>query len=354
MPLPPRLKRHLITAIRGILGIALAFFLIRFVLRQNQVDLLSELRQATWPWLVVALVLYGLGIVFGIYRWGSLLRVQGVTASTGQLARLTLIGIFFSMALPGGAIGGDVVKMVYVARHAPTRRTEAILSIMLDRLLGLVGLMTVALISVLLCLDWLKVAEPRLQLTVVLVGGACVGGLGALIAISQHRRLLALPGVRGLVNWAGTRLPQAVTQICQRIATGIDLYRNTPRTLIAALGLSLMIHSSVALSVYSLGRAYHEDHAEVRHYFMATQIANAIAAIPAAPGGLGLRDITLAPMLKTAGALPEKAGVVAATLSLIITFWSLLGGVVFILSRGDAEERAAISAAMEGDPSAKP
>ena len=57
---------------------------------------------------------------------------------------LIMIGLFFSLFIPGGT-GGDIVKGYYLLKEAPVgRKTSAALSIVMDRLLGLLGIAILA------------------------------------------------------------------------------------------------------------------------------------------------------------------------------------------------------------------
>jgi len=59
--------------------------------------------------------------------------------------RLSFVGTFFNLVIPG-AVGGDLVKAAYLARmNLP--RTQAIATLLIDRVVGLVGLFYLAAIA---------------------------------------------------------------------------------------------------------------------------------------------------------------------------------------------------------------
>jgi heme/copper-type cytochrome/quinol oxidase subunit 2 len=71
----------------------------------------------------------------------------------------------------------------------------------------------------------------------------------------------------------------------------------------------------------------------LRQYFLTTQVANTVAAIPITPGGVGTRDATTAAFLSAFDATPaDKVGSIPVIMSLVIVFWGLVGAVVFIFS----------------------
>src|SRR5262249_58221984 len=53
--------------------------------------------------------------------------------------RLGLVGVFYNTFLPG-SVGGDLVKAFFIAREHPERRTRAVATVIMDRALGLFGL----------------------------------------------------------------------------------------------------------------------------------------------------------------------------------------------------------------------
>ena len=69
-------------------------------------------------------------------RWWWLLRVNGLDVSLGETIRLTWIGVFFNNVMPGQT-GGDAVKAVYIVRRCPDGRIPALMSVIVDRILGL-------------------------------------------------------------------------------------------------------------------------------------------------------------------------------------------------------------------------
>lgn len=90
-----------------------------------------------WP-LALALVICTACMILTFVRWYILVRAQDLPFTVASAVRLGLIGAFFNLFLPG-AVTGDLVKMVQLAR-AQSRRTVAVATIIVDRVIGLCGL----------------------------------------------------------------------------------------------------------------------------------------------------------------------------------------------------------------------
>ena len=90
--------------------------------------------------------LSSLHILFSHWRWVLLLRHQSFHAPYIESIPLTLIGLFFSFAIPG-SVSGDVVKAYYLAKQNPQRKMDSAASVFVDRLCGLFIMLLLSLTS---------------------------------------------------------------------------------------------------------------------------------------------------------------------------------------------------------------
>ena len=98
-----------------------------------------------------------LGIIFSVFffaivplgsiRWWLLLGAIGIPIKAKQAFFLTWIGNFFNTTLPG-AVTGDFVKGYYVVKaNQEKERTRAFITLIIDRFVGLFGLVIMAFFS---------------------------------------------------------------------------------------------------------------------------------------------------------------------------------------------------------------
>ncbi len=335
-PPPARLPAFLKTAFRILFGLALAAILVAFTLRANGTRLSQVLPRASIPLLATALGVYGLVILITVARWNILLRVQGIHLHPWEVIRLTMIGVFFNLAIPG-AVGGDLIKMGYVARQTPGKRTEAILTILLDRIIGLLALFMVAAVMVLASLPVLQRIsgrEPAVAASAYLVGAGSIAGILATLAIEYRRLFLRLRPVAAAVAWAARIGPAGVVHTVERVVAALELYRTRRRSVLAALALAFAVHSLLSIDYFLIGRAIGEQRLTLGNYFLTTQIANAAGAIPVTPSGIGARDGVASLFFRTLGGDPQLCGAIPVLLSVIMVFWSMVGAVIFMFSKG--------------------
>jgi uncharacterized protein (TIRG00374 family) len=285
--------------------------------------------------LVVSLVFMGLTIVLGLLRWRMVLGVQGLNLSLGRTTEISLVAHFFNSFLLGST-GGDLLKAYYAARETHHKKTEAVMTVLVDRLIGLFAMLLFA------CLMML----PNFQL------------------LSQHRRLAALVWfvvlmmaacgtVLALSLWGGVSktLPDARAKL-RRLPKGelleraLDACRQFGRErffLARMLGISMVLNVCCVLQIIALAAGLHLTISPWA-LFVIVPVIVCISALPITPSGLGVRENLYVLML----AVPEINVEPTRALSLSLLayagslFWSILGGIVY-LSRRERDHLAEIA-----------
>ena len=320
-----------------LLGIALALWLIKQTLNHANADYLRALSEAWKSPLFLAVMVYGVVNLIAAWRWGVLLNVQGVRISLFDLFRLTLIGVFFSNIIPG-SISGDLIKIAYLMRYSGDKKAEAVLTIAMDRLIGLGGLFLVAILSTLLLL----VNYPHLftqgGIVVYAIGAVCLGGIAMVtvaVLIVLREVLLRVRPIGALVRWLEEVLPKRLTELVVRLTAAVDLYRQKPMAVLKALLVSCCIHTLLASMNLLLGKAFHEYVMTPLQYIITTQLGNVTGLVPLTPGGLGIRDSVTSYFLNVFGASPQEAmALIPVTYSLVYVLWALVGAGFMVTHKG--------------------
>jgi uncharacterized membrane protein YbhN (UPF0104 family) len=167
----------------------------------------SLLVEASGRWYLLALAWALLVIPFMVtaVRWRGLLRPQGIQMSFARCLQLTFVGQFYSILLPG-VTGGDLVKIIYTARLTGSK-TKSLITILLDRVMGLLALMTIAAVSAGVQLGLnaragLAVDSTLLNVFLLIVGLMVCLGIGALVYFSH--RLRKLVGIDWFIETFGS------------------------------------------------------------------------------------------------------------------------------------------------------
>ena len=171
------------------------------------------------------------------FRWYMLVRVIDSRFTLRAAYLLGFIGNLFNLVIPG-AVGGDLIKATYLAQME-IKRTQAVASMVIDRILGLLGLFILAGLAGFFA--W-PMAQQKVRILIVLVWIAVVCGLILLTAIFSQRITLAFPSC-----WKA----RARAAVMLRELRGMsDTYRHHIRLIVGALIGSSFIHSLFVVAFY--------------------------------------------------------------------------------------------------------
>jgi uncharacterized membrane protein YbhN (UPF0104 family) len=279
----------------------------------------------------VLLVLAAIVVLTAI-RWQRLVRALDLALPFGPAVRLTWIGLFFNIAIPG-ATGGDVVKAYYTARvlGAPTR---AVVSVFVDRVLGLFALVLLAGGAVLLAPGDAAYDTPR-RLVASCFAGAVLGA-----AVLLSRRLRRALGLSAVLR----RLPFA--HVLAEADAALRLYRGKPREIAFALLLSLGNHVGLVLAAWLLAGALGMKDLGLAPLFVVVPLASLVAAVPLLPGGWGVGEVAYAWLLLPFGVAPTEAVSLSVLLRLANLAVGLPGGLLWGRWR-QAPSRATLAAEVD-------
>jgi glycosyltransferase 2 family protein len=260
--------------------------------------------------LVEALALFALGQLIVVTRWWRLLAAAGCAMRWVEALRLTGLGLFFNLLVPG-LTGGDVVKAVLVTRQHPARKAHAFLTVVIDRLLGLLSMAVLASIAILL----LGETFAAIRTPVLLFVGAGVVG-AAVVSSRALRRALHFE------RWLA-RLPLGRT--LQQLDEAVLLYSQHPVEIAISILLSFLNHLTVILGVLALGRAF-GDAMPASNYFAIAPVATIVSALPVAPGGWGVGEATYSYLFELLGASAAVGLATSITFRLCQILLGLAGG----------------------------
>ena len=227
------------------------------------------------------------------FRWWLLLRAIGVQVNPKQTFILTWIGNFFNTTLPG-AVTGDVVKGYYVikAQHEEGR-TRAFMTLLIDRIVGLFGLIVMAFLALVLNLE-LILSQERLHslawMITVLFGATVVFYAIAVFPFKEGRD----PFIRLF-----QRLP--AKKISLKVYSAFKSYQHQKSTLLLTLLLAIGIHTLIALLFFQVANLMGLKEMELATQFFLMPIGLITVAIPIAPGGIGIGHAAFESLYQLAG-----------------------------------------------------
>ncbi len=326
------MKRKLWWTAKWLIGIGLVVGVIWFN-RQTLADAIRELREMDPDRVVTALALAGLAYLGGLtctfVRWFVLVRAQELPFRLIDAVRLNFASLFFSVFLPG-SVGGDLVKAGFLAQEQ-RRRTIAIATILIDRAMGLYGL--VLLTSVLGALFWFEVKAPELR-WIILTMWATAGGIPLLVFL-----VAALPmRAEGMINWL--RKGGTVRRVLAELVLAVHMYRRKGRYVVAAMLLATLGQVGFVSSFHLSAQAVPPPVPTLQQHAVLIPAYFVVQAIPLAPGGLGQGEVAMGELYRLTAPSPSDEaskevlyarGVLAVWASRIVTYSVAILGLFFYL-----------------------
>ena len=310
------------TVLNSIFKFIVATSLIVWMIYNGMLDLssLSIFSNPTFLLISVFLVLFQ--IVMNNLRWAFLLKMQNFRFSTKQTLRLTLIGLFFNYAIPGG-VGGDIVKGYYLLKNIPKKKALATTTLFLDRIIGLYGM---ALVSTTVLLVTYRTILNRPELYVLAYS---VIGLFFLITVFFILSFSVSFKNLHFVNFVFNKVPGG--SIIQKIYEAIHSYRKNPKVLFQTLIYSFLSQFAIIIFVWFFAKITDAPDVSFSVYLFIVPLGMISMALPITPAGIGVGQTAMYYLYALYTGINNQIGPNAFTAYQVILFsWGLLGAYYYV------------------------
>lgn len=303
------------TVLRVIIGFGLIVFLLW---RLDLQKILAAVSGMKFHFLVYGMIAYFLFIVVSAWRWQVLLDYQKFDIPFMRTVVIYFIATFFNNLLPT-TIGGDVMRIYYSMRE---RRAEAFATVLVDRILGFVGLFIFALGAVL----YLLVSKHQtefLPFTVIgLVGIICITYL-----FFSRRAYNLLSGYVKKVTLF--RLGERLNRIHE--AT-VD-FGGAWWTIVVCLFQSVLIQGFLALAPFMVMRGMGIETVGIVPFLVYVPVINVVSMIPISFNALGVREYFYILLLGRVDLSAETAVAISLVSFFLYFVLSITGFICFIFYR---------------------
>ncbi len=314
--------------------IALAFGLLALIVHQNREKIRDVLtRKPDLRLLLVGIAIFQASVMLTFLRWYALVRVIEPRFTLRATFLLGFIGYVFNLVIPG-AVGGDLIKAAYLVRMR-IRKTQAVASMVIDRIMGLLGLFLLATVAGIVA--W-GMATPLVQRLIVAVWIATAAGFLLLACIFGR----VFTRFLGLKPSPHSKLGTITTELNAMATT----YRARLDVAALALGLSVVGHSLNVFAFYLMGRMlFPAMTTTLGQHFLMGPLTLFTMAVPLPFGALGLSEGVADQLL---GLVGHPSGALAMMAFRILMFCcGLTGAVVYLANL--REVRGLTAAAVEID-----
>ena len=329
------MRDKLITALKVVVSLGLIAYLLS---RVDTNELVEALRSAStnYLYLLVALALYFGAITVGALKWQILLKAQGIRVPLGSLLSFTFVGLFFGNFLPTN-VGGDVVRGYDLARHT-LLPAETAVSVVVDRMMGLIAFVFIAVVMALLVIYTAGQAALSEVAALAALAFLALCSVFALMLSDrvrgQVRRLFSAPLLSGLA-------PQY-----DRLSGALSAYRRSYGALAASFCISALVLTIGSVVNYLISLALGGGIA-LLHIFLFTPLITFVLLIPISIGGIGLNQSAYVFFFNLVGVPEQKSLAMSLIMQAIIIVASLPGGVLWWRKRSAHRPEPATEATAE-------
>lgn len=311
-----------------LLKLAVTTVLLWVIFREHRFteSILPHLRVlgGNWLWTLAGLASVGISIWLSALRWEVLLRGQQYPVPSGEVMRVTVVSNFFNITSLG-VIGGDAYRVLALMKRPGARRLPIVVSVMLDHLLGMVGLGILFLACRAAFHDRLSTLSTEVR---TILQGYEMFMNGALFFVF----LSAVSFTPHLYNWGEKQWPWMLGYApLKNFANACDALRRDWRGSLVSVLLSTLIFGFHFLSFYCAIFAV-GGVAPLMEVMAAMPIVDTVAGLPISVSGLGVREKTFETLIHGLTGLPGATAISASLVGWLMgVVWGVFGGVLFLL-----------------------
>jgi uncharacterized protein (TIRG00374 family) len=293
-------------------------YAVRVVYPLIEVGLIRLVREARPLFLLLAVALLPVCFLITSIRWHSLLEAQDIHISFGLAFVLNMVGSFYNSFMPGST-GGDLVKAYYAAKHT-THRTRAVMTVIIDRLLGLLALIIVG--GVMAAVQY---NIPTCRHVAIISGGLILATMVGLF-VFYHPDLRKRTGL----DWLLKRLP--MQRQVHKAVEAMELYGKRPWVAIWAVIMTFPVHITTIISATFAGKAFLLLLGAL-YYWAIVPVLALVGAIPISPQGVGVMEPLAVELTRRQGVTVSQAFALVMAIRFSQIFWNLLAS-IFVLRGG--------------------
>lgn len=269
-------------------------------------------------WLAGAWLLSLAGFLPAALRWTGLLTAVHLHYPLLAAYRAYLVGVFYGLAMPG-VIAGDAARIWLCTRDARAPLTLATTTVVAERALGVAALLSILALGIGIVGSGAAVGVPAW------LAGVGLLLLGALLALPRCLRWLDGRWTAAAV--ARRSLPAAIVA---RLRAVIGALRSIGvADLLLALVLSIAFQLIDIIVVQAIGRALAID-LGLPILLITMPLVYLATVLPLSPGGLGVREGTMALVLAQSGVSSSAAALLALTVFLNRVLVGAVGGLAHL------------------------
>jgi uncharacterized protein (TIRG00374 family) len=283
----PISRKHQLSIFKILIAIVLLFLLTHTA--QIKMELLATLIRQPLSFLSIILFFFMITLI-GAWRWYVLNCAQVIPLGFYKSIIATYVGAAFNNLLPSG-VGGDVVRLFYVFKIAPQKKSDALLALFSDRGFGFLA------VFVTICVVGLVHAravnnDPHIFYLFLVCSIFCLCVLsGFILCVWLTHRFQFSAWVEKYIGhrkWAAPIISFLKT---------LGLFRISISVFIKCLAISILNQTMLTITIMSIVAMMGLPLLSFTDFLIAMGITQIVNLIPLTPGGIGVGEMAFANIL---------------------------------------------------------
>ena len=269
--------------IKILLKLILALGIIYWLLTSGKLDfsLIGQSFTKGYGWAICLLFIVTQDIISGI-RWRWLLLVNSKqNFPLISMIKVTWIGLFFNSFLPG-AVTGDFIKLLYIRDlDKNISKTFLVTSVLMDRILGLMGLLIILGLSSLFYYDEIVSLSPQMKNLIHFNLVLFLGAIGFIVFLFIPRKVQekVLSLVEG-IPFLGAKIHKTLTSVW--------MIGDNKTVLFKCISISIFLQGMNAFAFYMISSPFYGAEMPFQYIVSLIPIGFIGVALPLSPAGLGV------------------------------------------------------------------
>ena len=300
--------------IKILITVAILFIIARHI---DLASVLNVVRGMQPKYLLLALVMQLLSAALASYRWYLIMRRLKFGQGPLFYLKSYLKGSFFNQALPGG-IGGDAYRVLETSKLGYGKKA-AFYGVLLDRLLGLIGILLLNLIA--------NITYPNLLPSAIfhLLNAIALGGIAAVVLFAM------LGKIDRFAEYKFTRHLHEISADMRRVY-------HDPKAIGLHSVISVLIHFVSMLAMYFIGIGVGLNF-DLLTYLVLVPPVILLTIAPISLAGWGVREGGMIGLFSLVHADETLVLSMSVLYGLILIAASLPGLYLFLMSRHKSESK---------------
>jgi len=293
------------------------------VYKVNVTKVWNIVQNAKSCWFLVALVVLVFDFLASGERWKILLDAQGVSIPRSLTIKSYLVGTFFNQFLPT-VVGGDVVRGMDMAKPCESL-TKSLTIVLFERFTGIIVLLILVSIGIISQTGRFKEVSywPILVLSILVIATVIFFWKEGIDLVFLERKIPFKFG----------------KTVVHKISAVLDIlaqFRSHPWPLVKVIGWGLVLQLLFILHYYLLSIAFSLN-LPFSFFMVVIPVIFLLSMLPVSINGIGIRENLFVYFFAKVSVSPEKSLAIAWMAFVMLLFYALIGGVIYMVRKDEKE-----------------